>query len=193
MRKMQLHEFDRLMIEQGGWTFPAEYYEEIIEPVYLELNEDKVEFVKFCHAKDLNGLELLKNYLPTVKKLAETGMNVFQIHAAIYLLAEKDYLIRELINMHKGLINKIVEQQEALKKASSKKSEKTLAIEREIKAEKLKLRKVRRELKDARDQHMSKEIDYPTYAVRTKILVNQQAELEGEDLQLEPQAHPQES
>lgn len=124
---MQLHEFDRLMIEQGGWTFPAEYYEEIIEPVYLELNEDKVEFVKFCHAKDLNGLELLKNYLPTVKKLAETGMNVFQIHTAIYLLAEKDYLIRELINMNKGLINKIVEQQEAIKKASSKKSEKTLA------------------------------------------------------------------
>lgn len=186
MRKMQLHEFDRLMIEQGGWTFPAEYYEEIIEPVYLELNEDKVEFVKFCHAKDLNGLELLKNHLPTVKKLAETGMTVFQIHAVIYLLAEKDYLIRELIN-------KIVEQQEAIKKASPKKSEKTLAIEREIKAEKLKLRKVRRELKDARDQHMSKEIDYPTYAARTKILVDQQAELEGEDLQLEPQAHPQES
>lgn len=105
MRKMQLHEFDRLMIEQGGWTFPAEYYEEFIKPVYLELNEDKVEFVKFCHAKDLNGLKLLKNNLPTVKKLAETGMNVFQIHTAIYLLAEKDHLIR-------GLTNKIVEQPE---------------------------------------------------------------------------------
>lgn len=169
---MQLHEFNKLMIEQGGWTFPEEYYEEIIEPVYLELNEDKVEFVKFCHAKDLNGLELLKNYLPTVKKLAETGMNVFQIHTAIYLLAEKDYLIR-------GLTNKIVEQQEAIKKASPKKSEKTLAIEREIKAEKLKLRKVRRELKDAWNQYTSKEIDYPTYAARTKILVDQQAELEG--------------
>ena len=169
---MQLHEFDKLMIEQGGWTFPAEYYEEIIEPVYLELNDDKEEFVKFCHAKDLNGLELLKNYLPTVKKLAETGMNVSQIHTSIYLLAENDYLI-------KGLTHKIVEQQEAIKKASPKKSKETLNIEREIKAEKLKLRKVKRDLEDLWDRHINGEMDYPTYAASSHILIDRQAELEG--------------
>ena len=87
---MQLCEFENMMNEQVGWTFPAEYYETIIEPVYMATGDDKLAFVKFCGEKDLNGIQLLKSDLRTAEHLSGLGMTITQIHAVFLMLAEKE-------------------------------------------------------------------------------------------------------
>ena len=87
---MQLQEFETLMNQHAGWTFPAEYYETIIEPVYMATGDDKLAFVTFCAEKDLNGIQLLKSDLRTVEHLSGLGMTITQIHAVFLMLAEKE-------------------------------------------------------------------------------------------------------
>ena len=86
---MQLCEFETLMNQHAGWTFPAEYYESIIEPVYMATGDDKIAFVKFCVEKDLNGIQLLKSDLRTVERLSGLGMTITQIHAVVRMLEER--------------------------------------------------------------------------------------------------------
>lgn len=93
---MQLCEFENMMNEQVGWTFPAEYYETIIEPVYMATGDDKLAFVKFCAEKDLNGIQLLKSDLRTVEHLSGLGMTITQIHAVVRMLEEKETQIHNL-------------------------------------------------------------------------------------------------
>ena len=93
---MQLQEFDTLMNQHVGWTFPAEYYESIIEPVYMATGDDKLTFVRFCIEKDLNGIQLLKSDLSTVERLSGLGMTINQIHAVIRMLEEKETKIHNL-------------------------------------------------------------------------------------------------
>ena len=93
---MQLQEFENLMNQYAGWTFPAEYYESIIEPVYMATGDDKLAFVKFCAEKDLNGIQLLKSDLSTVEHLSGLGMTITQIHAVLRMLDEKDTKIHNL-------------------------------------------------------------------------------------------------
>lgn len=93
---MQPQEFDNLMREQAGWTFPAEHYETIVEPVYLATTESKQDFVRYCIDRDLNGLQLLMRYLPAVKDLAGQGMTLPQIHNVIYMLFARDAQIHML-------------------------------------------------------------------------------------------------
>jgi len=93
---MQLNEFETLMNQHAGWTFPPEYYESIIEPVYMATGDDKLGFVRFCAEKDLNGLQLLKSDLRTVEHLAGIGMTIIQIHAVIRMLEEKETQVHNL-------------------------------------------------------------------------------------------------
>ena len=93
---MQLCEFENQMNEQAGWTFPAEYYETIIEPVYMATNEGKEDFAKYCIKHDLNGLELLHKNLRMVDHLSGLGMNIDQIHAVVRMLSERDTQIASL-------------------------------------------------------------------------------------------------
>jgi len=93
---MQLQEFETLMNRHAGWTFPAEYYESIIEPVYMATGDDKLAFVKFCAEKDLNGIQLLKSDLRTVEHLSGTGMTITQIYAVVRMLEEKETQIHNL-------------------------------------------------------------------------------------------------
>ena len=94
--KMELQEFETLMNQQAGWTFPAEYYESIIEPVYMATGDDKLTFVKFCVEKDLNGIQLLKSDLRTVEHLSGMGMSINQIYAVVRMLEEKETQIHNL-------------------------------------------------------------------------------------------------
>ena len=93
---MQLQEFETLMNKYAGWTFPSEYYESIIEPVYMATGDDKLAFVKFCAEKDLNGIQLLKSDLRTVEHLSGTGMTITQIHVVFRMLDEKETKIHNL-------------------------------------------------------------------------------------------------
>jgi hypothetical protein len=93
---MELQEFETLMNQQAGWTFPAEYYESIIEPVYMATGDDKIAFVKFCAEKDLNGIQLLKSDLRMVEHLSGLGMTITQIHAVFRILDEKETQIHNL-------------------------------------------------------------------------------------------------
>ena len=93
---MQLKEFETLMNQHAGWTFPTEYYESIIEPVYMATGDDKLAFVRFCAEKDLNGIQLLKSDLHTVEHLSGLGMSITQIHAVIRMLEEKETKIHNL-------------------------------------------------------------------------------------------------
>ena len=94
--KMELQEFETLMNQHDGWTFPAEYYESIIEPVYMATVDDKIAFVKFCAEKDLNGIQLLKSDLRMVEHLSGLGMTITQIHAVFGMLDEKETQIHNL-------------------------------------------------------------------------------------------------
>ena len=93
---MQPKEFETLMNQHAGWTFPAEYYESIIEPVYMATGDDKIAFVKFCAVKDLNGIQLLKSDLCTVEHLSGLGMTITQIHTVMRMLDEKETQIHNL-------------------------------------------------------------------------------------------------
>ena len=84
------------MTQYVGWTFPAEYYESLIEPVNMETGDDKITFVKFCAEKDLNGIQLLKSDLSTVEHLSGLGMTIFQIHTVVRMLEEKETKIHNL-------------------------------------------------------------------------------------------------
>jgi c-di-GMP-related signal transduction protein len=93
---MQREEFDQRMIAKFGWTFPVEYYESIIEPVYMMLNEDKDAFVDFCGEKDLNGLETLLHAKHYVMDLVETGMSVNQVLYVVRRFNQKDSAIKSV-------------------------------------------------------------------------------------------------
>lgn len=93
---MQLQEFETLMNQHVGWTFPSEYYESIIEPVYMATGDDKIAFVKFCGEKDLNGIQLLKSDLSTVEHLSGFGMTITQIYVVFRMLEEKETKIHNL-------------------------------------------------------------------------------------------------
>ena len=93
---MQLQEFETLMNQHAGWTFPAELHER--------------EFVKFCAEKDLNGIQLLKSDLRTVEHLSGLGMTITQIHAVIRMLEEKETQIHNLkcaVQRQQGTLNSI--------------------------------------------------------------------------------------
>ena len=98
---MQLQEFEKLMNKYAGWTFPSEYYESIIEPVYISTNGDKIAFVKFCAEKDLNGIQFLKRYLSTVEHLSRFGMTISQIYMVLRMLDEKETKINNLESLVK--------------------------------------------------------------------------------------------
>ena len=110
---MQLQEFETLMHKYAGWTFPAEYYKSIIEPVYMASGDDKIAFVKFCAEKDLNGLQLLKSELSTVEHLSRLGMTITQIYVVLQMLNEKDTKIHNLertVNRHQRSLTTIQER-----------------------------------------------------------------------------------
>jgi hypothetical protein len=98
---MQLQEFETLMNQYAGWTFPSEYYESIIEPVYMATGDDKITFVKFCAEKDLNGIQLLKSDLSTVEHLSGLGMTISQIYVVLRMLDEKETKIHNLKSLVK--------------------------------------------------------------------------------------------
>ena len=98
---MQLQEFEKLMNKYAGWTFPSEYYESIIEPVYISTSDDKIAFVKFCAEKDLNGIQFLKRYLSTVEDLSRLGMTISQIYMVLRMLDEKETKIHNLKSLVK--------------------------------------------------------------------------------------------
>ena len=98
---MQLQEFEKLMNKYAGWTFPSEYYESIIEPVYIATSDDKIAFVKFCAEKDLNGIQFLKRYLSTVEDLSRLGMTISQIYMVLRMLDEKETKINNLESLVK--------------------------------------------------------------------------------------------
>ena len=98
---MQRQEFETLMHKYAGWTFPAEYYKSIIEPVYMASGDDKIAFVKFCAEKDLNGLQLLKSDLSTVEHLSGLGMTITQIYVVFRMLDEKETKIHNLKSLVK--------------------------------------------------------------------------------------------
>ena len=96
---MQLQEFEALMNQYAGWTFPSEYYESIIEPVYMATGDDKITFVKFCAEKDLNGIQFLKSDLRSVEHFSGLGMTISQIYVVLRMLDEKETQIRNLKSM----------------------------------------------------------------------------------------------
>ncbi len=98
---MQLQEFEKLMNQYAGWTFPSRYYKSIIEPVYIATNDDKIAFVKFCAEKDLNGIQFLKRYIYTVEDLSRFGMTISQIYMVLRMLDEKETKINNLESLVK--------------------------------------------------------------------------------------------
>ena len=98
---MQLQEFENLMNQFAGWTFPSEYYESIIEPVYMATGDDKITFVMFCAEKDLNGIQLLKSDLSTVEHLSRLAMTISQIYVVLRMLDEKETKIHNLKSLVK--------------------------------------------------------------------------------------------
>ena len=110
---MQLQEFEKLMNQYAGWTFPSRYYKSIIEPVYIATGDDKIAFVKFCAEKDLKGLQLLKNDLSTVEHLSGFGMTISQIYVVFRMLDEKEtkiYNLKSLVKRQQRALTRIQER-----------------------------------------------------------------------------------
>ena len=77
---MMYTEFNNMMIERFGWSFPEEIYRGVVEPVYMAVREDKSAFVDYCGDKDLNGLEMLARDISTVMQMASQGHDIYAIH-----------------------------------------------------------------------------------------------------------------
>ncbi len=92
---MMFSEFKALMEERAGWSFPEEIYIEVIEPVYNLVNGSKADFVNYCVAYDLNGLQRLYHNLRYVEQCAAAGLTIEQTHLMVKLfVAQNDELKR---------------------------------------------------------------------------------------------------
>jgi len=90
-KKMMYTEFNNMMVERFGWSFPESVYKEIVEPVYMAVHEDKSEFVAYCGKKDLNGLEMLRANIHDVRCLAYQGNDINTIHATLVQRRVRNY------------------------------------------------------------------------------------------------------
>jgi len=85
---MLRQEFDDLMVEKAGWTFPPENYERI-EQVYLHCEDSKSNFVDFCIEKDMNGIEFLYAYRRELQILSHGwGLDIAVAHLRLKILFE---------------------------------------------------------------------------------------------------------
>ena len=74
-------EFSKIMNGRHGWTFTEDVYTSRIEPVYCEVNEDKVAFVDFCAEKDLNGIRTLYACRQELSMMTRTmHMTIYQAY-----------------------------------------------------------------------------------------------------------------
>lgn len=88
-------EFKTLMNDRFGWCFPEDIYNEIIEPVYIVVREEKAEFVTYCADKDLNGLQLLFHNLEDVEHFALLNFSIYQIHHVLMALRKERKALQE--------------------------------------------------------------------------------------------------
>lgn len=81
---MMKEEFDTMMNESQGFTFPLEYYHRVIEPVYRITGDNKEMFVRFCAQKDHDGMLRILRNREIVINYVSIGMNIFQINKVLF-------------------------------------------------------------------------------------------------------------